>query len=74
MQVQDPDHQLGRDTNYSDVNFGNFQTAMHQFNFHQLDPKIADVNINKGDILGSDVYNDIATYLDQRLAYYYTCS
>ena len=71
MQVQDPDHQLGRDVNYGDFNFGNFQTAMHPFSFGSLDPTIADVNVNQSDIQGTDVYNDIATYLDQRLVNYY---
>ena len=70
IQTKDPDHQLGQDTNYSDLDFGNFQSAMHPFDFQSLDPSIADVNVNINDPIS--VYNYIASQLDQRLANYYS--
>ena len=70
IQTKDPDHQLGRDTDYSDLDFGNFQSVMHPFSFQKLDPTIADVNYNiyNG---SSYVYSFIANYLDQRLLKYF---
>ena len=69
IQIKDPDHELGRDTSYSDLDFGNFQSAMHPFDFQSLDPTIADVNVNINDPVS--VYNYISSQLDQRLANYY---
>ena len=67
IQTKDPNHQLGRYKSYSDLNFGNFQSVMHPFDFQALDPTIADVNINQNNLIQSDVYKSIAEYLDERL-------
>ena len=73
IQTKDPDHELGRDNSYSNLDFGNFQSVMHPFSFQKLDPTIADVNVNAfGQSDSWDLYNDIANYLDQRLANYYS--
>ena len=70
IQTKDPDHELGRDSSYNDLDFGNFQSVMHPFSFQKLDPTIADVNVNfnKSD----DLFHCIAEYLDQRLENYYS--
>ena len=74
IQTKDTDHQLGRDTDYSDLDFGNFQSVMHPFDFQSLDPTIADVNVNiwNIDYPYGVCYNEIAFQLDQRLANFYS--
>ena len=74
IQTKDPNHELGRDSSYSDLDFGNFQSVMHPFSFQQLDPTIADVNVNySGPTIPKGVtYYNIAKQLDQRLSNYYS--